>query len=162
MKKIVFGLLFATLSLMVADEVVGENSWPYVCESSDLNFATDKRYFFATASDTYPSIIADSKTIQIDRKNKTIKVWTAWLASEQERLQNVEELGAKYDNFGYNKYLFLINYATMKSQYLRVTSYSCNGSVVYTGDLKSDWIEITPESVMEDIVETLVARYKLK
>ena len=156
MKKIIFGLMFVAMTL------VADGDWPYVCQ--DLKEFADNRYFGVASSQAYPLILADNRSISIDKKNKTIKVWTIWLASEQGRLARIESLG-KYDdysNYGYGKDLFIINYNTMKSAGLGTARYNCNGSVITTSNYQADWDEISPGSVMEGIVDSLVKKYKLK
>ncbi len=76
-----------------------------ICSQNDLSFANDKRYFDVSGNAYYPIILADANTIQIDKKNKTIKVWTSWIASQKGREDMIASLGNKYSNYGYTIYL---------------------------------------------------------
>lgn len=161
MKKTIFSLLFLT-SLLIANE----SNWPFVCEPSDLDLVRDNRYFkvAASADGSLPLILADAQTMTIDKKNKTIKVWTIWFASEQGRLEEIKAMGQynDYSNYGYVKELSIVNYKAKKLKTLSSTSYNCDGSVIFTNNSQRNWDDIIPDSVMEGIVKTLVERYKLK
>lgn len=137
-----------------------------VCTESEISFLNDKRYFevSSTADKTFLSILADSKTIQIDKKNKTIKVWTIWLASQKGRDESIKNVGKydNYDNFGYRKYLFIINYGAMKSKTNSISENNCDGSIILSNDKPSEWRDIQPESVMEGIMESIKKKYNLK
>lgn len=138
---------------------------PFVCELSDLEFGNDERYFKAADSADYlPLIAADAKTIQIDRKNKTIKVWTVWFSSYNFRQIMINGLGQykDYNNYGYQKSLHIVNYSSMKAKDLIITHYNCDGSVIGTINGQNGWADITPGSVMEGITESIVKKYKLK
>lgn len=135
-----------------------------VCSEDELSFSNDKRYFYVASSDDSSSILADGKTITIDKKNKIIKVWTVWLATEVGRQNTIESLGKyeNYDNFGYSKDLEIINYGNMKRKTDSSTYYNCNGGVIYSNHSKGEWRDIVPGSVMEGITESIVKKYKLK
>lgn len=145
---------------------VSANDWPFVCESSNLSFLNNKRYFKVAFSGdgSYPAIMADTKTIQIDRKNKIIKVWTIWLASDKGRLDRIESF-RKFDdcsNFGYYKALNTINYKDMKYTHVKFIQNNCDGSALNTPEVQSSWIDIGPDSVVETIMDSIVKKYNLK
>ena len=155
-----------SLSNSSAPQAASVSDWPFVCESSELDFARDDRYFKvgASANGSFPFIGADAQTMQIDRKNKTIKVWTIWLASEEKRQGTIGTMGkyADYSNYGYTKDLIIINYANMKLKRLSATDYNCDGSVIYTLEGSQKWHDIAPNSVLEGITENILKKYKLK
>lgn len=133
-----------------------------VCSESEISFINDKRYFEVTSAEVYPLISADSKTIQIDKKNKTIKVWTVWIASESKREDYRNRYGGNYNNFGYVKYLDTINYGSMKSKSNAATEYTCTGSSIYSNNSSGEWSDIVPNSVMEMITNSIIKKYNLK
>lgn len=135
-----------------------------VCSEDELSFSNDKRYFYVSSGGYSSSILADGKTITIDKKNKIIKVWTVWLATENGRQDYIESLGKydNYDNFGYRKNLTIINYGNMKNKTDSLTDYNCNGGVIYSNNSKGEWDDIVPGSVMEGITESIVKKYNLK
>ncbi len=134
-----------------------------VCSENEISFINDKRYFGVASADSFPLILADAKTIQIDKKNKTIKVWTAWIVSEAERQHRGNILGKydNYDNYGYDKKLDTINYGSMKVKLNSSTNYNCDGSNISSINT-SEWNDIVPDSVMEMITESIMKKYKLK
>ena len=145
MKKIIIGLLL-TISALVADN---EANWPFACEASDLVFLADERYFSVGGSVDYPSIRVDAQTIQIDRKNKTIKFWAIWVAN-------------KYQGHGVMKGLSLIDYGKMKFQSLSIATMQCNGSNIYASSAAGMMNDIYPGSAMEMITKKLIEKYSLK
>lgn len=167
MKKTIFALLLGVLSLLANDE-----DWPFACKESDIEFVKNDCYFkfrFFIAKnndyvDPYPATRADAKTIQIDRKNKTVKVWTVLVASEQEKLRIIKIIGENNDfsNYGYTKSLFIVNYESMKSKVLNDIFYNCDGSIIVSNHPQGDWEDIAPSTNVESLVETIIKRYKLK
>jgi len=134
-----------------------------VCSENEISFINDKRYFGVASADSFPLMLADAKTIQIDKKNKTIKVWTIWVGSNSGREYWINLLG-KYDNYanyGYDKSLDTINYGSMKFKSNSATHYNCNGSNISSSNT-SEWNDIVPGSVMEMITESIMEKYKLK
>lgn len=157
MIKIIFALLLGTFSLIAADN----NDKNLACGLSDYDFVVDKpRYIFVASSDAFPIIMADTQTIQIDRKNKTIQVWTIHLSTGKEEFKILKT--SEYRNFGYFKKLTIVNYKTMKSKPLGAIAHNCSGSLLLNSDTAGEWGNISPNSVDELIVETLVKKYKLK
>jgi hypothetical protein len=132
-----------------------------VCSQNDLNFANDKRYFDVTSSDIYPIILADANTIQIDKKNKTIKVWTIWIASQKGRDFMIPFLGNKSSNYGYNKDLSTYNYSNMTWKTNSFSHYTCDGSVLGSSSIDK-WQDISPGSTAEGILESIIKKYNLK
>ncbi len=144
------------------EEVVPANDWPYACSSEELSSYITNRYFKVSASGKYPGIGADSKTIQIDHKNKTINVWTIWLASEQVRQSSIDKYGNSYNNYGYFKSLDIIDYRNMRSKTTSMTEYECNGNVINTFNDGNSWALAVPDSVMEGMIIKIMKKYKLK
>jgi len=134
-----------------------------VCSSNEISWTNDNRYFNAgfTADGTFPSILADAKTIQIDKKLKIINVWTIWLSSEAGR--NSQALDHQnYENFGYMKVLLTINYGSMKNKLNINSDYNCNGSLLKTDNTAGQWTIIEPGSILEVIADNIKEKYKLK
>lgn len=131
----------------------------YACKPSDLqSIVSDNRYFKVN-----PRIYADSKSIQIDHKNKRIKVWKLWLASDVQRDELLnEEKHYDYSNYGYSKTLMIIDYKNIRSKLLHSIDYNCDESVILDLPHKSDWDNIVPESVGEIFTESIIKKYKLK
>lgn len=153
----------ASLSNQAAP-VAETNDWPYACEQPDIKqFAAD-RYFVVSNSSIYPLVLADAKTISIDRNTKTIKIWTIWLASNAARNKIINALGQynDYSNYGYSRYLYLINYQNMKVKTLANSHIACEGNVIRGYDGQNVWDNIEPDSVMEEIIESIMKKYNLK
>lgn len=149
----------------LSEEASPANDWPFVCDKSDISWVDAGRYFKVSANVTmFPVIGADSKTIQIDRKNKTIKVWSIWLASKQKRQDKIQDMGkfADYKNYGYTKSLDIINYAKMKFKTVSDTQYNCDGSTIDSYRDDKIWNDIVPDSVMENMTQRIMQKYKLK
>ncbi len=132
-----------------------------VCTDDELSFINDKRYFSVSGSKNYSEIFADGKTITIDKKNKIIKVWAAFLASEDGRQSNIKSM-SNYDNYGYSRHLYVINYGKMKSRLNTFADYNCNGSLIVSDNLQDEWNNIIPGSVLENITEGIIKKYNLK
>lgn len=155
MKKSVLVLLALGISLMATDEL------PFVCEQSDISWAGDNRYFRVGDSEGTPLILADSKTIQIDRKNKIIKVWTVGLASNERRKEMINRHGYQYGKYGYSKSLDILDYNNMRYKFANSTEYKCTGYPISSASWDT-WEPIPPGSVMEEITENIMKKYNLK
>lgn len=164
MKKLLSTIAMASIitSISVYAE---EMPWEFICEPSELSWISDKRYFYVSGSNTFPAIYADSKRIQINRKNKTIKSWIINLASEEGRQNAIKALGQyrDYSNFGYIKTLEIYDYSNMRSTTKSTSHFSCDGAVIRSSeDDMEPWSNIIPGSVQEGIVESLIKKYNLK
>ncbi len=135
-----------------------------VCSESEISFINDKRYFEVALAEDFPSILADSKTIQIDKKNKTIKVWIKRLVSQKVKDDYIKDFNKYYnfDNFGYYTTLETINYGSMKSKGNVSVYYTCTGSSINSNNNSEEWHDIIPDSVMEAITNSIKKRYNLK
>lgn len=147
----------------VAESTSADN-WPYICGQSDIRQFGSNRYFLVADNDYYPAIMADTQLIKIDKKNKLIQVWTIWLASHEGRVDQINSLSqyANYNNFGYLKQLFLIDYKNMRHRGEPSTDYNCDGNVITSGDYESKWKNTVPDSVMEGITKRIMQKYNLK
>lgn len=142
-----------------------EASWLYVCEQDDLKGFADNRYFTVASNDKYPLILADARTIKIDRKKKIITVWTVTLAAEdgkQDLMQAMSQYG-DYSDFGYMKELSVIDYRNMRTLGKAISHHSCNGSAINSYNYNdNNWAAIIPDSVQEAITENIMKKYNLK
>ncbi len=137
-----------------------QNEMP-VCTQDELSFLNDKRYFDVASSDTNPSIVADAKTIRIDKKNKVIQVWITFISNQKERDSWIQKYGQDYNNYGYYKSLYIINYGNMTYKTNTGTNYNCDGSPIKSFGA-SEWKSIIPDSVMEGITQSIMKKYHLK
>jgi TPR repeat protein len=137
-----------------------QNALP-VCTQDQLSFLNDKRYFNVASSDTNPVIVADTQTIRIDKKNKTIQVWVTFIFNQKGRDGWIQDYGKNYNSFGYFKDFEVINYANMTNKSNTSTHYNCDGGSIKTfGDGK--WYNTIPGSVMEVITQSIMKKYNLK
>lgn len=132
-----------------------------VCTEDELSFLNNKRYFNVASSDSTPSIVADSKTIRIDKKNKVIQVWITFEFNKKGKDDYIHDYGQNYNNFGYSKFFYFINYRNMTNKNNTSTYYNCDGSFIETIG-SGQWSSIIPDSVMEGITETIMKKYHLK
>ncbi len=160
MKNLLFAILILSANVLYANKA----PWLFVCGSTDLQFANDKRYFFLSESDSNPLILGDSKNIQINRKNKTIKVWVTDLISYSKRQGIISKLG-KYDDFsnlGYDNQLLLIDYANMRYKIISFSYFNCDGTVISTTKGDGVWDEIPPSTTMDGVTQSIMNKYKIK
>ncbi|MDD2698583.1 MAG: hypothetical protein PHF17_07280 [Arcobacteraceae bacterium] len=133
-----------------------------ICSMDELSFLDDNRYFKIGVSDSYPAILADSKTIQIDKKNKTIKVWMLWIANQKEQEKFIKDYGSKYKKFGYFKRLISIDYGKMNYKAIKVTDFDCSGKSIISFDFKDvKWKKIRPNGKIEKITKVIMKKYNL-
>lgn len=156
MKKILF-ILFTTGISLIADD------WPFVCERQELPFLWDKRYFGVGANTKFPFVGVDTNSINIDRKNKIIKVWTIWLASQTGRQDQTDKYH-DYSNFGYKQNMYVIDYEKMRSLPETDVFYNCDGGSItsFNYDDIRHWNNIVPNSTMEQISKSIMKKYNLK
>ena len=141
----------ATLCILASSSLYAkQQKWPFVCKQPDLEKFGADRYFRVAASSTIPLFLADTKTIKIDEKNKTIKVWITFLLPPGEF-------------YGYLKILYIIDYANMREKELADAWYKCNGNIFTSRDeINEQWKETIPESSMERIINSIMQKYNLK
>lgn len=156
MKTYIFILLILSTLIHAVD-----NHGP-ACESKYFDFTDDKRYFdIGLSISGYAK--ADERTIEIDKKNKMIKVWIFTLASEKGREDIIRFLGENDDfsNYGYAKDLHFFDYRNMRIKTLQSHYHNCDGAPIRSS-VGDKWSDIIPGSMTERIVDTIVKRYKLK
>lgn len=157
--------IIAIASIITSISVYAEETpWEFICEPSELSLISDKRYFYVSGSNTFPEILADANTIQINHKNKTIKVWTVRLASEEGRQAVIKALGQyrDYSNFGYYKTLEVYDYSSMRSTIKYTSYFSCDGDSIHSDEGMGVWKDIVPDSIAEGILESIIKKYNLK
>jgi cytochrome c len=138
------------------------NAWPYACSEEDLTWLKDGRHFKISSSSSFPGIGIDTKTIKIDKKNKLITVWTSWVSSDAEKQGRINEYGNKYNEYGYDKSLMIIDYRNMRSKNISAVEYTCQGNVIANYDYKPQWERTIPDSVMEEMTNRIMQKYNLK
>lgn len=170
-KRVLIGLYMLGLLSMAADSEapIADSQWSFAkwslaCTDSELQVynPSSNRYFSVGGSNDYPLILADTKTISIDRKKKLIKVWTTWLASDSGRQSYINQLGNNYSDYGVMKKLGIIDYGNMRSSIISYVDYSCSGNTIFIRDYKSEFTNIIPDSVMEGITQEIMKKYNLK
>lgn len=157
MKKLILSLL--TLSLISTVSFAEP-----VCANYELSWIHDSRYISTGSNVTSESIIIDNETLKIDKKNKTIQVWAIFVSNEEGKSQRLEQWGDKYVQYGYSKYLYLINYSKKLLMIKSISEYSCNGGTLTNANNpnKADWNDIVPDSSNEAILKTIMKKYNLK
>lgn len=157
MKKIVCFLLLTMGSLAFAEDM------PIVC-SGKIQWLKDEyknepRYFFMVASAQGDVIAGDAKTVDIDRKNKIIKIWTIDLYSYKSQAREMKKYGAKYSDLGYVKDFVMFDFANKKTKILHSSSYTCEGNIIDSSSIASDWGHVVPDSVGEAQLTFLKQKY---
>ena len=154
-------ITIAALMLLNANAVFADEQTPnpYVCNQNDLPELTDNRYFQVAIGrkGEWPSILADTQSIKIDRKNKKIEVWTVWLGSEKDRISM-----PPFPTFAKMKRFDTINYQTMQRNLKGVGFYDCDGGVLVSTNGNDVWHDLTPGSIDEQIAQSIIKKYKLK
>jgi len=155
-KILLVGLLFGYIS--------ADDDWKFVCEPNELSFIADKRYFPAGGNDLFPLVFADSRTIQIDKKNKTIKVWTIWLSSQKGRDLMIQNLGkyGNHNNYGFHRYLLTLDYRNMRDKLISLMHMNCDGTGIFNEDGGNKWEQTAPGTLFEGITDEIMKKYNLK
>lgn len=105
----------------------------------------------------------DTKTIQIDKKNKTVDVWISYIFNASGRAEQIKALGDRYANIGTLSQLRRIFYSENKMVQKSLISYNCDGTVIasYTYDNSEPW-SISPHSMDEQLMKEIMKKYNLK
>lgn len=159
MKKIVLILFFAISGLVFAEEkplvCAGKVSW------MNEQYKNEPRHFYMALSSQGDFMFGDAKTIDIDRKNKTIKLWTTGFQSFKSQAEYIKSYGQRYSDFGYRKDLKIFDFQNKKIKFLHFTHYTCNGDILYSSSATSDWDYIIPDSYADVALESLKQKYGL-
>lgn len=159
MRKIVFLLAFVAHSFLFAEDspLVCKGEVPWMSDE----FKGGPRYF-VLASSSYGSLFfGDNKTVEIDKKNKIIKIWTIVFESYKSRDEIVKKYGQTNASLGYTKNFEVFDITNKKVKTLTSTDYTCNGNLIKSFSDESKWNYIIPDSVGEGKFETIKQKYGL-
>lgn len=166
MKKL-FLLLFSTgliVTSLYADLVSETKAMlEPVCSQFDLAIFTDKRYQDSgTGADVARSYF-DTKTIQIDKKNKTVDVWVSYIQNASGRKKWIDAAGNKYADLGFIAQLKRIFYTKNKMTFTAATLYNCDGSIIESkSNVNYPVSDMTPASMDEILTKDVMKKYSLK
>jgi hypothetical protein len=153
--------VIATLAFFTLPSIA-EEEYLFACERPIVKQFLAERYFYASDNIYHLGIMADSKTIQIDRKKKIIKVWTTWIASKEGRKYKIDTLSATYENYGYSKTLLLLDYKNNRFKILSGDSFNCDGSIIEHSPPIDQWNGFAPDSTTDGIFMSIMEKYHLK
>ncbi len=170
MKKIALSLicsaLFISTNVLYAEETPApkeqESVFPdLVCVDSVTFSLMPKNIDAAVEADASDSIFMTSdKAESVDKKSKSVKIWITKFAKWDNQASHIRDYGAKYEKYGYSKYLTLIDTKNKKVKLLTEVDYNCDGSVIETSG-NGNWGNIVPGSVMDSLRIQLAQKYKL-
>jgi len=123
------GVILVGLTIFTYGEVWGADWKPYFVHEHFLAY-------YDTQSITHPS------------KN-IVKVWTRWDYTEKGVIDNVGELGKRYENLSHCIVLREINCLEKTFRHLSLTYYDNKGGVIYFSTSPSELGFIVPESMAE-------------
>jgi hypothetical protein len=128
----------------------------------DTKWNTNVRYIPSATSDTGDDFI-DSKSIKIDKKNKTITFWGIGAQNKYGQKLLAEEYGDRYSDYSHMTYLKVFNYSKKQVLSKDYVNYRCYGRTYdeSKGGLNK-WMEIVPGSVDNVNLDVLMKKYKLK
>lgn len=160
MKKIIFLLAFIVYGLLFAEDS------PLVCAGQvpwmNDEFKGELRYFITAKSATNGVLFfGDNKTVEIDKKNKIVKIWNINFQTYKSRDEAIKSLGQHYSTLGYTKSFEVFDITNKKRKILAITQYKCDGSSMYSGDEDSKWEYIVPGSITESKFEIIKKKYGL-
>jgi hypothetical protein len=131
------------------------------CTEQELAWRKDKKYILTSGSpDTIEFI--DTKTIDIDKKNKIIKVWTIDIVSKEARANVIQKHGYTYQNYGYAKSLRIYDYARSIYSDESGSVHNCNGYALDTFVSKDQWQSISPDSIASTTLDSIIKIYNLQ
>ena len=149
---------------MVTGSLYADASWPFVCSLKEISAYFDDRYFAtdtASSNGTYPTILLDTQSVKIDKKKKTIEVWTIWLASEYGREKFMQTTG-KTDPFGSMKRLNVYDYGLRRVSLKSAILSNCDGGIINVSEKEGEWQSIAPNSVDDSLMQDIIKKYNLK
>lgn len=92
---------------------------------------------------------------------KKIRAWIIQEESEKGRSYYSEKFYG-FSNYGYQKSLWIIDYAHMRHKSTSLTFINCDGSVIRKVTDDPAWDELLPGSLAESIVKKIMEKYNLK
>jgi hypothetical protein len=149
-------------------ESVNENN--SVCVQNDpvMVIFKDKRYQKAApnhsiASKNVAMTYFDTKSIKIDKTNKTIDVLVSFVNTDAERAFYIEMFGDKYKNFGVSTVLRRYFYAKESRTLKAKTELNCDGSIIKsTPNINESEFDMNPDSIDYGVMMDIVKKYNLK
>ncbi len=147
----------------VAPAAEEEAPWPFACKYENIKNFGDKRYLKVASNDANPDILADSRTLLIDKKNKKIKVWVISVASEYGREIKIKDHPSEdYSDYGFNRIFLTINYQNKTYGSSVYSDHTCRGDSIVSEENIPLWTMIAPGSVGEGILDVITVKYNLK
>jgi hypothetical protein len=164
MKKILLKIMVGSL---LASSAAYAQEPDIVCQVDKVvQFLDQNRYLMVSGTNNFPFILADTQSIKIDRRNKTVKVLSIMIASvsgREDMIKSLSKYGLNYNNFGYTKSLSIFNYQKMENQLVTRTEYNCDGTIATPFEKgNKKWEAIMPGSYDEEALQTIIKKYTLK
>ena len=156
MKKWILLVIFISSSLFSEDiPIVCAGKVPWLNEQ----FKNEPRYFYLSTSGQGDITVGDTQTIEIDKKNKIVKIWTTNFISYKSQADDIKKYGQKYSDFGYIKNLIIFDFVNKKIKILSSLDYTCDGNVIYSSSNEGNWGYVIPNSVGETQFMLLKQKY---
>ncbi len=134
-------------------------------ENSLSPLSNKLRYFEISSEESFPIMLVDDKTIEIDKKNKIIKAWIVQLSSVKGKNETTRTIGGSYGMSDYRKELYIIDYKYMESKVIENSGYSCYDLEYFHNkydESKEPFRKILQGSAMENRVKNIMKKYNLK
>lgn len=161
MKKSLLSLL---LTSSIAVLIQAENT--PICAPSDivLTQLNDKRFEqIDMSSTTTAKVYFDTKTIKVDKKNKTVDIWIYNVTNTVGRESMIKTYGDAYQNFGLTKIRNRFFYTNNQMTSLALIEHDCDGSTIFQDlNLKSKVFDVVPNSFGEAQLQHIIQKYNLK
>lgn len=162
MKKLV---LF-TLLAIACSNLVSADEYPFACSFEDLGWMKntgDKYFVLPFGGDKYTLGLGDAQTINIDKKNKIVKVWLNAVWSKEGKQSYIAGREQKLSNLGFSAYYLEYDLKNNKSRVLEILEKSCKRDIIFrvNGGLPTNWKNIYPDTQEGAIAIELKKKYKL-
>lgn len=122
MKKVIM-LLMLLLGVASAEESMG-----YTC-SDDMVKRVLPYSMDIIGGNQQIDAVYDIDTVDIDHKNKIVKVWVTYISKPSHTLSMLSEYGEAYRNLGYAKQYKVFNMKAKKVKITKTVFYTCDGHI---------------------------------
>jgi len=155
MKKIA---LITILLCLGSDTLLAQYQDETACTQSEIKWLTNDKKYLDINSQDFSKILINTKTIKIDRKNKTIDVEFVSLKTKKEKSIFMKFGAELYQNHGFDRTHTRFNYEKRTRKSFTFELSNCNGDIIRKNDysdLKEDALPASsPDtSTMNAIVE---------
>ena len=156
-----FGIILIGATNLLADSASGqEENWGFTCSNEQVrNFMPENMVIGASGNTSV--LVYDGKSLQVEKKNKMVKMWITYIAFPQGTENMVKQVGENYSEYGYAKHLKFYDIKNKRTKIISIANYTCSGNALDIINEDLGWVTTVPDSLDDVVMAKIKKEYKL-